>query len=128
MGRDHAADAVTELEPLGPEAWADASLRHLRGRAFEASGSVSVVEASLGEPKDVASSYGPWWAIRGRFARTRGDGPAADGYFMEAVAQDPLDEESACETLDPASSPAAPAAKDLCEAARHRGEPRLGQD
>jgi hypothetical protein len=128
LGRDHAADAVTELEPLGPEAWEDPSLRHLRGRAFEASGNGPVVEASLGEPKDVASSYGPWWAIRGRFARLRGDGPSADGYFIEAVAQDPLDVESACESLDDALSPAAPASADLCEAARHRGEPRLGQD
>jgi hypothetical protein len=87
-----------------------------------------VVEASLGEPKDVASSYGGWWAIRGRFARLRGDEPTADGYFVEAVAQDPLDEESACQSLDVASSPAAPPAAELCEAARHRGEPRLGQD
>jgi hypothetical protein len=128
VGRDHAADALTELETLGPEAWQDASLRHLRGRAFEASGNTAVVEASVGEPKDVASSYGPWWAIRGRFARARGDGPAADGFFLEAVAQDPLDVESACETLDPASSPPTPAAKALCEAARHRGEPGLGKD
>jgi hypothetical protein len=127
LGRDHPADAVTELEPLGADAWQDPSLRHLRGIAFEASGSESVVEASLGEPKDVAGPFGPWWAIRGRFARTRGDG-AADGYFVEAVALDPLDVEAACESLVPTSSPAAPAAADLCEAARHSGTPRLGQD
>ena len=128
IGRDHPASSLTELEPLGTEAWQDASLRHLRGRAFEASGSGAVVEASLGEPKDVASSYGPWWAIRGRFARARGEGPTADGFFLEAIAQDPLDLESACESLDSASSPASPAAKSLCEAARHRGEPGLGKD
>jgi hypothetical protein len=128
LGRDHPADALTEVEPLGASAWQDASLRHLRGRAFEAAGSGAVVEASLGEPKDVASSYGPWWAIRGRFARARGDGAAAEGFFLEAVAQDPLDIESACETLDAASSPASPPAKALCEAARHRAEPGLGKD
>ncbi len=128
IGRDHSADALTELEPLGTEAWQDASLRHLRARAFEAAGSTAVVEASLGEPKDVASSYGPWWAIRGRFARARGDGPAAEGFFLEAFAQDPLDVESACETLDAASSPDAPAGRALCEAARHRGEPGIGRD
>jgi hypothetical protein len=128
LGRGHAADALTQLEPLGADAWQDASLRHLRARALEAAGNGPVVEASLGEPKDVASSYGPWWAIRGRFARARGDGPTADGFFVEAVAQDPLDVESACETLDPASTPSAPAARELCEAARHRGEPGPGKD
>ena len=130
-------DALTELEPLGPEAWQDASLRHVRGRAFEASGNTSVVEASLGEPKDVASSYGPWWAIRGRFARSRGDDPAAEGFFLEAIAADPFDIESACETLDAAGAPsprsassqmASPAQKDLCEAARRRDEPGIGND
>jgi len=128
VGRDHPSDALAELEPLGPEAWQDASLRHLRARAFEAAGNGPVVEASLGEPKDVASSYGPWWAIRGRFARARGDGSSADGFFLEAVAEDPLDVESACETLDGASAPSAPPASALCEAARHRGEPGIGKD
>jgi hypothetical protein len=128
FGRDHPADSLTELEPLGQEVWSDAALRHLRGRSFEASGNTAVVEASLGEPKDVSSSYGPWWAIRGRFARGRGEGPLADGYFAEGVAEDPFDVESACETLDSASSPAAPEAAALCEAARHRGEPPLGKD
>jgi hypothetical protein len=129
VGREHAGDALVELEPLAADAWEDPSLRHLRGRAFEASGNGAVVEASLGEPKDVASSYGPWWAIRGRFARTRGDGPTADGFFLEAVSQDPLDLESACETLDTAApAPPSPAAQDLCEAARHRGEPGIGRD
>jgi hypothetical protein len=132
FGRNHPADALTELEPLGAETWEDASLRHLRGRAFEASGGEAVVEASLGAPKDVASSYGPWWAIRGRFARARGDGVTADGFFLEAIAQDPLDVESACQTTDAASpppdSPAVPGAKELCDAARARGEPGIGQD
>ena len=82
FGRGHPADALTELEPVNAEAWQDASLRHLRGLAFEASGNGAVVEASLGEPKDVASSYGPWWAIRARFARVRRDGAGADGFFL----------------------------------------------
>jgi hypothetical protein len=131
LGRDHPGDAVTELEPLEAAAWQDPSLRHLRGLAFEAAGSGAVVEASLGEPKDVAGPFGPWWAIRGRFARIRGDEPTAEGYFQEGVANDPLDVEAACETLDAASSPAAPAlgaAAELCEAARQRGEPRVGRE
>jgi hypothetical protein len=143
LGRNHGVDAVAELVPIAAEAWDDASLRHLRARAFEAAGNTAVVEASLGEPKDVTSSYGPWWATRGRFARARGDGATADGFFQEAVAADPLDVECACESLDSASSTASagapgvttlaapyasPAPGALCDAARKRGEPSLGGD
>jgi hypothetical protein len=143
---------------------ADASLRHLRARAMEAvpveaasaakadDASKSVaplakddaakddaakIESVLGEPKDVVSSYGPWWAIRGRFARPRGDAAAADAYFLEAIADDPLDTEAACQTLDTTSPPIpaagatsvqAAALRALCDAARKRGEPGIGQD
>jgi hypothetical protein len=134
LARNHAADSVTELEPIPVASWDDASLRHLRARAFESAGNLAVVEASLGEPKDVVSSYGPWWAIRGRFARARGDAAGtggahdADGFFEEAVSQDPLDVECACESLDPAFSPASPAPRALCDAARKRDEPSIGGD
>jgi hypothetical protein len=131
LARNHGADAVTELEPIPAASWDDASLRHLRGRALEAAGNDAAVVASLGEPKDVVSSYGPWWAIRGRFARAGGDAAGAsdaNGYFEQAVGQDPLDVECACESLDPAFSPASPAPHALCDAARKRGEPSIGGD
>ena len=131
LARNHAPDAVTQLEPIPAASWDDASLRHLRARAFEAAGNAAVVTASLGEPKDVVSSYGPWWAIRGRFARAQPDGVGAkdaDAFFQEAVGQDPLDVECACESLDPAFSPASPAPRALCDAARKRGEPGIGGD
>jgi hypothetical protein len=128
LARNHGADSLVELTPIPAEAWDDASLRHLRARAFEAAGNGEVVEASLGEPKDVTSSYGPWWATHGRVARARGDEPSAEGAFREAVAADPLDVECACESLDPASSPASPAPRALCDAARKRGEPTFGGD
>jgi hypothetical protein len=128
FGRTHPADSLIELEPLPADDWDDASLRHLRACAFEASGNSSVAPASLGEPKDMAAPYGPWWAIKGRFARAMGDAAAADGFFNEALGQDPLDPESVCETIDPASTPAAQPWKGLCEAARDRHEPGIGQD
>jgi hypothetical protein len=98
----------------------------------------------MGDPSQVLSSYGPWWATRGRWARDRGDEDAARASFDEAVAADPFDPEGACETLDPAaandphaSSPTssntvAPATvqskASLCAAARASGEPPYDAD
>jgi hypothetical protein len=142
LGRAHPGSALREIERVrGDAAGADASIRHLRARIMEAVVDPKIeparIEGVLGEPKDVVSSYGPWWAIRGRFARLRGDGAAADGFFAEAVADDPFDVESACQTLDPAAEPLPPtgaspaeaaALPALCAAARKRGEPLPGQD
>jgi hypothetical protein len=85
-------------------------------------------QALVADPKDVTSSYGPWWAIRGRFARLRGDDKTADSSFIEAVAADPLDVEAACEGLLPTSRPANPGGRTLCEGAQSSGEPGIGQD
>jgi hypothetical protein len=172
LGRSHPAEALRELDRIDPEAKrkagldADASLRHLRARAMEAAAgsrespeaakdAAPKIDAVLGEPKDVVSAYGPWWAIRGRFARMReaddkgadkNAGTNADAFFLEAIADDPFDVESACQNVDgpregggPPSRPgpvppagASPAQADatraLCDAARKRGEPPLGQD
>jgi hypothetical protein len=95
---------------------------------MEAAGDLSGAEASLGEPADVMASYGPWWAIRGRFARAQVDNDVADAFFLEAISQDPLDVEVACESIDPAYFPAFAASRALCEAARKRGEPPFGGD
>ena len=143
VGRDHAADAIVELDRIKGDAFAsDASLRHLRARALERAGAdaatvspapepaarVRPLETVLGEPREVVSSYGPWWAIRGRLARLRSDDVAADGFFLEAIGDDPLDVESACQTLEPSGSPSGDPERRLCDAARKRGEPPLGQD
>jgi hypothetical protein len=120
----HPGEAVQELDklvgqgsplagmrqPAGPispkafEAMDDPSVRYVRARALEAAGRQKDAEPLVGgDPKEVLSSYGPWWAIRGRWARLRGDDASADGAFFEAVAADPLDIESACQTLDQAA-------------------------
>ena len=130
-GRNHAAEGLTELDRAKTAAAADdASVRHLRARLLEASGHADDKEtqALVADPKDVTSSYGPWWAIRGRFARVKGDDKTADSSFVEAVASDPLDVESACEGLLPSSRPANPAGGALCEAAQAGGEPGIGQE
>ena len=59
------------------------------------SGNTAVVDRPSAKPKDVTSSYGPWWAIRGRFARAAAADTTADA-LSRAIAEDPLDVESAC--------------------------------
>jgi hypothetical protein len=139
LSRGHAPEAVSELDrislassPTAPDGWdramGDPSVRWLRARALEAAGRREEGDALAADPKDVLSSYGPWWALRGRWARLRGDEPTASASFIEAVAADPFDPEGACETLDPAVAPADPVRKALCDAARSAGEPPFEGD
>ncbi|MGH7298534.1 MAG: peptidase MA family metallohydrolase [Polyangiaceae bacterium] len=130
--RGHATEAVEELDrialaasPTGPEGWdrlmQDPSVRWLRARALEAVGRRAEAQPLVADPKEVLSSYGPWWAIRGRWARLGGDEATATASFIEAVAADPFGPESACETIDPAVAPPDPTKKALCDAARAAG-------
>jgi len=139
LARSHAPEAIEELDrialassPVSAEAWeratGDPSVRWLRGRALEAAGRQTEGVALFDDPKQVVSSYGPWWAIRGRWARLRGDEPTATASFFEAVAADPMNAEAACESTDPGSSPPEPARKALCDAARAAGEPTFDED
>jgi hypothetical protein len=152
LARGHAHEAMAELGPSEPghvfglhgggadEALADPSLRWLRASALEADGDGSDAMPLLSDPHDVATSFGPWWAIRGRLLRARApngtDGDAAASSFDEAVAADPLDEEVACgaarDATQPSGAPTAtptdPTMKALCDAARARAEPRFGSD
>ncbi len=132
IGRSHPGEALAELDHIrGPylaEALSDPSLRYIRVRGFEATSRGKEGEPLLAEPKDVVASYGPWWAIRGRWARVKNDDAVADASFVEAVAADPFDIESACQTLDFSKNPTDPKVKALCDAARHRNDPGLGQD
>jgi hypothetical protein len=135
----HAPAALAELDrialshsPVAPEAWdramGDPSVRWLRARALEAAGRRAEGEPLVADPRQVLSSYGPWWAIRGRWARLGGNEPTATASFIEAVAADPFDAEGACETIEAADSPAEADKKALCDAARARGEPTFEGD
>src|ERR1019366_4550112 len=127
LARGHAPGAIEELDkielshaPVSNARWdratGDPSVRWLRGRALEEVGRRDEADPLMGDPAQVFSSYGPWWATRGRWARIRGEEPVALGSFSEAVAADPFGAEGACEALDPgpppaaASSPLAPSA------------------
>jgi hypothetical protein len=133
LSRNHPEEALSELDrialassPVAPDGWdramGDPSVRWLRGRALEAAGRREEGEPLMADPKEVLSSYGPWWATRGRWARLRGDEPRATASFVEAVAADPFDPEGACETLDLSVLPRDPSGKALCDAARSAGE------
>jgi hypothetical protein len=129
LARSHASEALAELDRLkGADAMDDPSIRYLRARALEMGGASDGAWALVSDPKAVPSAYGPWWAIRGRFARAKGDDPAADGSFFEAVASDPLDVESACEGAADDSVPRAPLSLPLCTAARAAQNPPFDAD
>jgi hypothetical protein len=139
LARSHAAEAVKELDrielaaaPAAPDAWehalSDPSVRWLRARALEAAGRREEGEPLVADPKQVVTTYGPWWAVRGRYARMRTDEPTGIASFIEAVAADPFDVESACETVDPTAQPPDPAHRPLCDAARAGGQPEFGAD
>lgn len=157
LGRGHAHEALTELGPNEPgrvlglhgasaeEALADPSLRWLRASALEGEGRADDAMPLLSDPHDVATSFGPWWAIRGRLESARGEeGPAASS-VQEAIAADPLDVEVACEAAEvsgvaggagasrtpaPTAVPSGATMKALCDAARAQaqGQPRFGGD
>jgi hypothetical protein len=133
MARGHAGQAVDELRHIAPAGspggepeMRDPSVFWLRARTLEASGHRTEAEPLVANPADVLSSYGPWWATRGRWARLRGDDSAADESFFQAVAADPFDAESACETLEDGDSPVDAAQRALCGAARAWPEPPFG--
>lgn len=135
LAREHAPEAVKELDrielagsPVAAEGWdramGDPGVRWLRARALEAAGRQKDAEPLVDDPKQVLSSYGPWWATRGRWARMKGDEPTATASFIEAVAADPFWPEAACESLA-----AGPTPSPLCEAARQaQGTVEFGAD
>jgi hypothetical protein len=128
-GRDHVPEALGEVDRItSPEALEDGSVRYLRARVLESLGRQADGEPLVADPKDVASSFGPWWAIRGRWARARGDETTAGLSFFEALAADPLDVEVACEGIDAASTPKSLLQRPLCDASRARHEPPIGRE
>jgi hypothetical protein len=129
VARGHAGPAAHELDRVSMDGVAtDPSVRWLRGEVLEAAGRRAEGASLVADPREVSSSFGPWWALRGRWARADGDEGTAVLSFEAAVAADPLDAESACESIDPAASPADPDRARLCAAARARREPTFGDD
>jgi len=133
-GRAHPAAALAELDRVkGGSGKDDPSVQSLRAHVLGALGRKTLGEHEVEDPRAISSSYGPWWAIRGRWEREDGKVDDADASFVEAVATDPFDVESACETENSgAAVPDDPgpetAAGMLCAAARARHEPPPGAE
>ena len=128
LARGHANEALVELEPhaspsAGNVSAGDPVVRWLRGRALEDAGKRAEGEPLVADPLQVSASFGPWWAMRGRWARLRGDEPVAAQSFGEALGADPFDPEVACQTVAVLEAPADPAERPLCDAARAWVEP-----
>jgi hypothetical protein len=152
LTRGHSSEAVQELDhvalapiPAAPDvsdsAMTDPSLCWLRARALESAGRRDEAAPLVADPKEVLSSYGPWWAVRGRWARLRQEENIAIASFAEAVATDPFDPEASCESIDASALPSAGTdpgdanpnearkpEKALCDAARAAGQPSYGED
>jgi hypothetical protein len=135
LARGHAIEALKELDPLAPagplapiealDPSVDPTLGWLRARALESASRREEAEPLVADPRSVVSSFGPWWAVRGRWARLRGDEAVAGPSFTEAVAVDPFNREAACESLDGEAPPDLRKAP-LCDAARAAAEPPFG--
>jgi len=133
-GRGHPGPALVEIDRVRADfALGDPSVRSVRANILGALGRKAEGEREVQDPRQVAASFAPWWAIRGRWQRADGEGPDADASFAEAVATDPFDVQAACEVDDGGGEvvsdfgPETPAAE-LCEAARARHTPPLGRD
>ncbi len=134
LSRSHPGSAAKELDFLGTGSAESAPdirerrrrdpfLRWLRGLSVEGTDLASdALERELfDDPREVLSPYGPWWASRGRWLRGHGDDNAASGSFSEAVANDPLEPECACDgppVGPPRPSLVARASDPLCIAAQ----------
>lgn len=132
MGGNGGAGPITaKNQPDVREAVTDPSIVWLHGRALEMLGRSSELMPLVSEADRVASSYGPWWALRGRWAAALGDAAAASDSFSEGLAADPLDLEVACGTVDASALPVSLSTaldQSLCDAARARGEPPFDGD
>ena len=131
LARGHASEALKELDHIGDTGTrlaADPSVRWLRARALEEAGRRADGEGLVSDPLRVVSSYGPWWALRGRWERMAGDEAAAGQSFGEAVANNPFDAEAACESIDPGAEPRDPDKVPLCDAARAATGPLFDEE
>jgi len=123
LERHHPEAALLELAKINEGAFQVPELRSLRARALLAAGKPEDAARDVADPKEVVSSYGPWWAVRGAIQHVNAgaDGDHSEPSFVESVAQDPFGVMSACKgRTDPSTNPGAGGSGDdpLCQAAR----------
>jgi Flp pilus assembly protein TadD len=123
--REHAHAAADVILPGVTPALPEPSVRFRAARALLDAGEPARADEALGALTEIASVYGPWFALHGTRLLRAGDTAGADKAFRVGIAVDPLSEDVACEGEraregKPAKFPSLPERDALCRAARER--------
>lgn len=121
----HPLSAADMLLPVLTPGLSEPSIRYRAARALLDAGEAARADASLGTLTEIASVYGPWFALHGTRLRRSGDAAAAETAFGLGIAVDPLSEDVACEgelgaPLGQGKLPTNAERQALCRAARER--------
>ncbi|MFZ5897568.1 MAG: hypothetical protein ACOY0T_41345, partial [Myxococcota bacterium] len=125
---DRARSAADEILPTITPQQREPSIRWRGGKALLEAGEATQAEATLGALTEIGSVHGPWFGVRGRVLKARGQVAEAEEAFRVGIAVDPLAEDTACEgERAPRGEksvlgklPEDPARRELCLAARAR--------
>jgi hypothetical protein len=128
LGRGQGAAATVPLRGALSAGPTDPTVRLALGESLVASGRAAAAPPLFASDADLDFPQGGWYALRGRFQREAGDKASAESSFAFGIALDPYGEEAACEGMFrprdaagrrlPASFPASPERRALCESAR----------
>jgi hypothetical protein len=106
----------------------DPNLGWLRARLLEELDRSDEAMRVVDDPQMVSASFGPWWAERGRLAKSFGRDAVAGQSFAQALSVDPLDEASACGAMAESDAVADGERQRLCDAARAASGPSFDAD
>jgi len=131
LGRGHLKPARSKLDPLATRIAGDplvaARAAYARMLDGDASGALRLLD-----PTTLLGNLGSWWAVRGEVLRaTGGAAPDIATAYTAAIAHDPFQEPAACgwaATFTTPGDPITVLARSLCESARARNLPKVGQD
>jgi hypothetical protein len=123
-----ARSAADEILPTITPQQREPGVRWRGARALIDAGQGGEAEAVLGTLTEIGSVHGPWFGVRGKLLRERGQTAEAEESFRIGIAVDPLSEDAACEgeraprgeKSAQGKLPEAPARRELCRAARER--------
>lgn len=120
LGQGHAEAAAVELDGIErADGFSDdPAVRALQGRVLEALQRRDQALPLVAEPRDVAASFAPWWALRGRVFGAKADGAESESSFAEGIGEDPFDREIACHARAAGASTSGNVGDPLCNAAR----------
>jgi len=131
LGRGHGKAARAKLDPIALHLVGDPLVAARAGaaRLLDGDGAGAL---KLLDPNNLLGDLGTWWAVRGEALKaTGGSGADIVTAYTTAVGHDPFQEPVACGLADALTTPGDPLtvlAKELCDSARARPFPKVGQD